>query len=193
MAIWCCCGGVENPCENDDPPLEVTITWAGTPTGVNYQAGPPETIDLFGYTWEKNDTNLVCPTSYGYAPNASTAATPSSFAAYWAYSNSVSPAGVINFSNRFITTLSANYLSQELIRTVGTTARFFWNAFFFTGGPSSGTSTAHTMTSAQRSGDERDWVNGAAMQQPLDFDQFGGMCTTANGITITWAKSEFFP
>ena len=190
VARYCCCGG--NPCDNDDPPLEVTVSWTGTPTGVNYSAGPPATIEVFKQSfawivWENGETKLLCPDAYTYTPSGTTAKR-----AQWLCCGGNASGIAHSMLHCLPPTCSPSqgFMSHHVLPTnaKGIVAGSFSpvNTPTFNNMPTT-TATSNLTTVAMGA------TNNLALFDPVNFDLFGGTMTTTNGITVTWAKSSYFP
>lgn len=181
VADSCACCGSEFSCPFDYPWIDMTITWTGTPTDVNYQAGPPATIDLFGFTWESGDTNQICPVVYFY--NTS----PTGYNVYtsgvWQKGNGITNGLSCNIgrSNPFATVVSS--VGESINTPAG--ADFDWQKGISPLGAAATGSYTKTQINTFTGGPS---VFTAYAGPPIGFDQFGGQVQTSNGITITWVK-----
>lgn len=189
IGIFCCCGELANPCANDDPPLEVTISWPGgsPPTGNSgWEATTAGKLDMFGETWSNAETKLICPTNYNYYNNAS------SVSAGWQFIGLGTPAASnIFFGERFAGTTASYYniFEEDLNTPDGASV----NVVRFT---NNGTTTlGNTLNSASLS-----TLSGVGLAEasanlgaPISFGAFGGQLTTTGNITVVWQKTAFFP
>ena len=180
-------------CPGGDPWIDVTVTWTGTPTGVNYQASNPsyggaETIDMFGETWTKADELPICPTSYRNSPYTQ-------YLNYWTYNTGIEylhRRGPIRSSPN--TYYGATH--QEYAFTPNG-ARFAWRGGYYSTLSSpppvlygnTNMLSINTFTGTH--------ATGTGLAYYVDFQWFGGSFVAQNNgtstISVSWDKCAGWP
>lgn len=192
--VDCSCCTPTNPCPNDDPPLEVTVSWTAAPTSHSgWELTTAGSLDMFNETWTNGETKQLCPTTYAFVRTlVSSLTTRYRSQAYWMRSSIGTRSFIL--SNSYYDYGSPKVVDNvERVKTTDG-AQIRARGFGTTGETPTPNPTLGSDFTTTSIASYTGVSPGANFQFPVDFDHVGGsLKTSSDGITIVWAKSSFFP